>query len=127
MRRATGTGAGPDRTRHPASLAVLRELITDPEDCRQRFAQFLSSYWQACISPDWPTLEARLRADIARRGRAMSRRGCWRSSRPPPGRPRQPPGGHPAAWVRTDADQLDLTLTDHDQLLLVPSHFVWQS
>lgn len=24
MRRATGTGAGPDRTRHPASLAVLR-------------------------------------------------------------------------------------------------------
>src|SRR4029450_1081000 len=26
---------------------------------------------------------------------------------------------------RTDADQLDLTLTDHDQLLLVPSHFVW--
>ena len=56
MRRATGTGAGPDRTSHPASLAVLRELITDPEDCRQRFAPFLSSYWQACISPDWPTL-----------------------------------------------------------------------
>jgi DNA-binding transcriptional ArsR family regulator len=116
-------------TRHPASLAVMRELITDPEHSRQRFARFLSSYWQACIGPDWPNLEARLRADIARRGRAMSRRGLPRMLEELSPHVRvdhtsdevviRRPG------LRTDADQLDLTLTDHDQLLLVPSHFVW--
>lgn len=63
------------QARHPASLSVMRELIADPERSRERFTEFLSSYWQACIGPDWPTLEARLRTDIARRGRAMSRRG----------------------------------------------------
>ena len=61
--------------RHPASLAVLRELIDDPERCRERFAAFLAAYWEACIGPDWPHLAARLQDDIARRGRALSRRG----------------------------------------------------
>jgi DNA-binding transcriptional ArsR family regulator len=117
------------QARHPASLPAMHQLIADPEHSRERFAQFLSAYWQACIGPDWPTMAARLRADIARRGRAISRRGLLRMLEelsphvrvdhstdevviPRPGR-------------RAGADQLDLTLTDHDQLLLVPSHFVW--
>jgi DNA-binding transcriptional ArsR family regulator len=117
------------QARHPASLPVMHQLIADPEHSRERFAEFLSSYWQACIGPEWPTLEAQLRGDIARRGRAMSRRGLPRmlEELSPHVRADQatdevvirPPGR------RADADQLDLTLTDHDQLLLVPSHFVW--
>ncbi len=93
------------------------------------FAEFLSSYWQACIAPDWPDLEAHLRDDIARRGRAMSRRGLLRMLEELSPHVRvdhstddvviRPPGR------RKDADQIDLTLTEHDQLLLVPSHFVW--
>jgi DNA-binding transcriptional ArsR family regulator len=115
--------------RHPASLPVMRELIGDPERCRDRFAEFLSSYWQACIAPDWPGMARNLRGDIARRGRAASRRGLLRmlAELSPHVRVDQgtddvvirPPG------LRTDADQVDLTLTEHDQILLVPSHFVW--
>jgi DNA-binding transcriptional ArsR family regulator len=107
----------------------MRELIAEPEHSRERFARFLSSYWQACIGPDWPSLEARLRDDIARRGRAMSRRGLSRmlEELSPHVRVDQstdevvirPPGRRKAA------EQIELTLTDHDQLLLVPSHFVW--
>jgi DNA-binding transcriptional ArsR family regulator len=117
------------QTRHPASLPIMHQLIADPEHSRERFARFLSSYWQACIGPDWPSLEASLRDDIARRGRAMSRRGLLRMLEELSPHVRvdhstdhvviRPPGR------RTDADQLDLTLTHHDQLLLVPSHFVW--
>jgi DNA-binding transcriptional ArsR family regulator len=117
------------QARHPASLPVMHELIADPDDCRERFAKFLSSYWQACIAPDWPDLEAHLRDDIARRGRAMSRRGLLRmlEELSPHVRVDQrtddvvirPPGRRKAA------EQIDLTLTDHDQILLLPSHFVW--
>ena len=126
MRRATGTGAGPDRTRHPASLAVLR-------------ADHRSRGLPPAVRPVLVALLAGLhQPGLADPGGAAAR--GYRTPRPshvPPrmleelsptaGSTRQPPGGHPAAWVRTDADQLDLTLTDHDQLLLVPSHFVWQS
>jgi DNA-binding transcriptional ArsR family regulator len=117
------------QARHPASLPVMRELIADPEHCRERFAEFLSSYWQACIAPDWPSMETHLRDDIARRGRAMSRRGLPRmlEELSPHVRVDQrtddvvirPPG------LPKDADQIDLTLTEHDQILLMPSHFVW--
>jgi DNA-binding transcriptional ArsR family regulator len=114
---------------HPASLPVMHQLIADPEHSRERFAGFLSAYWQACIGPDWPSLAAELQDDMARRGRAMSRRGLLRMLEELSPHVRvdhssdevviRPPGR------RADADQLDLTLTDHDQLLLVPSHFVW--
>lgn len=115
--------------RHPASLPVVGELIADAGRCRERFAEFLSTYWQACIGPDWPRLESRLQEDVARRGRAMSRRGLPRmleelspqvrvDHSTDEVRIRQP-------GRRSDADQLDLTMTDRDQLLLVPSHFVW--
>jgi DNA-binding transcriptional ArsR family regulator len=117
------------QARHPASLPVMRELIADPEHSRERFAQFLSSYWQACIGPDWPDLEAQLRADIARRGRAVSRRGLLQMLDELSPRTRVEHGTAEVVirrpGLRADADQLDLTLTDHDQLLLVPSHFVW--
>jgi DNA-binding transcriptional ArsR family regulator len=115
--------------RHPASLPVMRELIADPEHCRERFAEFLSSYWQACIAPGWPGMETHLRDDIARRGRALSRRGLPRMLEELSPHVRvdlttddvviRPPG------LRKDADQVDLALTADDQILLVPSHFVW--
>src|SRR4029453_14699534 len=57
------------QARHPASLPVMRELIADPEQSRERFAQFLSSYWQGCIGPDWPNLGGQVRSEHARPGR----------------------------------------------------------
>ncbi|TDD24469.1 DUF5937 family protein [Nonomuraea diastatica] len=114
---------------HPASVPVMHELTTDPERVRERFAAFLSSYWDACIAPDWPRLEARLLADITRRGRALSRRGLTPMLeelsphvRPDPGSGEiviQPPRR------RNNSDPLNLTMTEHDQIVLVPSHFVW--
>jgi DNA-binding transcriptional ArsR family regulator len=107
------------------SSPVMRELIADPERCRAHFADFLEAYWNACIEREWPDMEAQLRNDIGRRGRALSRRGpaeMLKELSPhvrgaadevdirPPGPPREP---------------IDLTLTERDRLLLVPSHFVW--
>jgi DNA-binding transcriptional ArsR family regulator len=115
--------------RHPASLPVMRELIADPDACREWFAAFLDSYWQTCIEPDWPDLEAHLLADISRHGRTLSRDGLLPMlvglsphlhADPATGDLLiQPPG--PAA----DTEPLHITLAEHDQLLLIPSHFVW--
>jgi DNA-binding transcriptional ArsR family regulator len=116
-------------SRHAPSLPVLRELIDDPQRCRAAFADFLAAYWETCLAPDWPDLRERLREDIARRGRALSRRGlAWMLAELSP-------------YVRVDPDTedvviapprsgrdvapLDLSLTGTDQILLVPSHFVW--
>ncbi|MFL6075813.1 MAG: DUF5937 family protein [Mycobacteriales bacterium] len=115
--------------RHPASLPALRDLIADPERCRTRFADFLAAYWQACLAPEWPDLEARLRDDISRRGRALSRRGL------PHMLAELSPHVHPDPETgtvtlrppdrRAGTDPLTVTLAAGDQVLLVPSHFVW--
>lgn len=60
---------------HPASLPVTQQLADDAEACRARFADFLELYWDTCIAADWPSMQAQLQQDIARRGRALSRRG----------------------------------------------------
>lgn len=115
--------------RHPASLPVMRELIADPGQCRERFAVFMSSYWQVCLAPDWPSMERHLLADVHRRGRALSRRGpaLMLGELSPHIRIEEntgdvvirPPGR------RKDVDPIDLSLAAHDQILLAPSHFVW--
>ncbi|MEZ0108310.1 DNA-binding transcriptional ArsR family regulator [Catenulispora sp. EB89] len=60
---------------HAASAAVLRELIADPEGVREQFADFLGAYWDACLAADWPSLEAHLHDEIARRFQTLSRLG----------------------------------------------------
>ncbi|MEV6866743.1 DUF5937 family protein [Streptosporangium subroseum] len=114
---------------HPASLPVMRELIADPGRCRERFAGFLASYRQTCLASDWPGMETRLRDDIARRGRALSRRGLPRMLEELSPHIRVDQGTGDVVirrpGQRKDVDELDLTLTGHDQILLVPSHFVW--
>lgn len=113
--------------RHPASLPALRELIADPAECQRRFAEFLASYWQACIAPDWPRLEAHLLADLTRRGRALSRRGPTRmlEELSPHLNTDHATGEVLISSPGRHADPLDLRLAEHDQLLLLPSHFVW--
>lgn len=115
---------------HPASLPVMRQLIADPEEFREQYVKFLTSYWESCLAADWPRMEARLTADIARRAQDISQRGLRPmltelspriraghdaddliTIRPPDLPPGRPP--------------LEITLTEPDQLLLVPSHFVW--
>jgi DNA-binding transcriptional ArsR family regulator len=124
-------------TDHPASLPVLHDLIADPEQCRAGFADFLAAYWQACLAPEWPAMEAGLRDDIARRGRALSRRGLPRmlAELSPHVHPdtdtdtdTDPDTGHVVIRTpdrRGERDPLTVTLAAGDQILLVPSHFVW--
>ncbi|MFI7636727.1 DUF5937 family protein [Nonomuraea sp. NPDC049400] len=117
------------QARHPASLPVLRELMADPERSRNRFAEFLSAYWDACLAPEWPSLERYLLADIARRSRAGYQRGLAPMLDGLEHRLRVVQDGDEvliaSARSRADADELELTLTEQDQLLLVPSHFAW--
>jgi DNA-binding transcriptional ArsR family regulator len=114
--------------RHPASLPVMRELIADPERCRDHFAEFLATYWEACIAPDWPNLEARLLADITRRGQAMSWRGLPRMLEELSPHVRIDPNPDRGVVIRRPGsrrDPIEVTLTRHDEILLLPSHFVW--
>ncbi len=116
-------------SRHAASLAALRDLIEDPQRCRVRFCAFLEQYWESCLAGDWPDLERHLLDDVARRGRTASRRGLQRmlDELSPLIYPEHASGDvvirPPAA--AGDADPLHITLSEHDQILLLPSHFVW--
>lgn len=112
--------------RNPASTVVMRELIADPDACRDRFAEFCEAYWQASIGPDWPDLEAHLHSDIDRHAYALSRYGLPRMLAELSPHLHvdaddvliQPPGAD-------DTEPIAVTLGEHDRLLLVPSHFVW--
>jgi hypothetical protein len=95
---------------------------------REHFAEFLSSYWVACLAPEWTSLDARLQNDITRRGRALSRGLPAMLAELSPNMQLDPastdvlirrPGS------RGDAGEIDLALTDRHQILLVPSHFAW--
>ncbi len=115
--------------RHPVSLPVIRELIAHPEHSRQRFADLLADYWEACIAPEWPRIEALLQHDIARRGRALHRRGLLEmlEELSPDVRVNRESGEvviRRQGGIR-DADPIDLALAEHDELLLAPSYFVW--
>lgn len=116
-------------SRHPASLSALRDLIEDPQRCRERFAAFLDRYWQACLATDWPDLERYLLDDVARRGLTASRHGLipMLAELSPRIYPEPGSGGvviRPPAASK-NADPLEITLQEHDQIQLVPSHFVW--
>jgi len=120
--------AGTVTARHPASLVVLRQLVTDPAGCRDRFADLLQAYWDACLAAGWPRMQARLQDDIARRGRALSRHGPAALAGVsehvqvdvgqgivtirPPGVPRE-------------ADRLEAAPAGPGGIVLEPSHFVW--
>ncbi|WP_412516456.1 metalloregulator ArsR/SmtB family transcription factor [Actinomadura madurae] len=114
---------------HPASLHVLSELISDPEQSRKRFAELLSSYWDQCLAQDWPNLEKPLLADIVRRGQTRARHGLAAMLEGLAPRLHVEHDGDELVIAlsprRSDAPALDLTLTESDRLLLVPSHFVW--
>ncbi|MGW0662896.1 DUF5937 family protein [Streptodolium elevatio] len=116
------------QARHPASLPVLRELIDDPERSRGRFAGFLSAYWDACLAPEWPSLERYLLADIARRNGVGHRHGLAPML----------DGLAPHLRVIQEGDELliasarsraaapmEFTLGRQDRFLLTPSHFAW--
>jgi DNA-binding transcriptional ArsR family regulator len=116
-------------SRHPPSVPVLRELLDDPESARESFAALLDAYWRDCLEPDWPSMRARLRDDIARRGRAASRRGLARMLDELSPHIRADPAGDgvvirlPRRGER--AEELAIVLAPGDQVVLVPSYFVW--
>ncbi|GAA5056502.1 metalloregulator ArsR/SmtB family transcription factor [Thermocatellispora tengchongensis] len=118
------------RARHPASLPVLQELIADPERSRNRFADFLSAYWDACLAPKWPFMERYLLGDIAQRSRTAFQHGLATMLEGlAPGRLRVVQDRDEVLiallQTRAGAPPLEFTLTEQDRLLLVPSHFAW--
>ncbi|MEY9935224.1 DNA-binding transcriptional ArsR family regulator [Catenulispora sp. GP43] len=113
---------------HPASADVIRELISDPDGLRERFADFLAAYWDACLAADWPGLETHLHAEIERRFQTLSRLGPATmlagfsehiTAADDGSVTIRPPG------ARGVADPLNVTLSGGDRVLLVPSHFMW--
>jgi hypothetical protein len=81
--RLRGEGTSSGRQQHPASLPVVRELIADPELFREHFAEFLSSYCEACLAPRWTSLDGQLQNDITSAGGrcpAAAYRRCSRNS-----------------------------------------------
>ncbi|WP_344495762.1 ArsR/SmtB family transcription factor [Nonomuraea monospora] len=117
------------RQRHPASVRVLRELIEDPERSRQRFADFLSAYWESCMAGEWPNLQRYLLADIAARSRTGFQDGLMSmlEGLAPQLRVAQegPQVSITLAPARDGFAPLEMNLTEQDRLVLVPSHFAW--
>src|SRR5215211_6788118 len=107
----------------------MNELINNPEQCRQHLIEFLSSYWESCIAPEWPSLQTQLWEDISRRGRALARRGLplMLAELAHTVRVDDSTGNvlFLAPGERRDTEEIDLALSENDQILLVPSHFVW--
>lgn len=108
---------------HPASLPMVQELFTDPQQSQRRFLSFLSNYWETCLAPEWPQLETSLLRDIEQRGQILFQQG-------------------PAALLRSLAPQLQvhqeeetvtlqypskstLEMRIADTLFLMPSTYVW--
>jgi len=114
---------------HAPSLSIMNELINNPEQCRQHLIEFLSSYWESCIAPEWPSLQTQLWEDISRRGRALARRGLplMLAELAHTVRVDDSTGNvlFLAPGERRDTEEIDLALSENDQILLVPSHFVW--
>jgi DNA-binding transcriptional ArsR family regulator len=60
---------------HPASLEMVEELLTHPEQSHKRFLRFFSWYWEVCLAPEWPQLEDLLLQDIQHRGQILFEQG----------------------------------------------------
>ncbi|GIH02967.1 ArsR family transcriptional regulator [Rhizocola hellebori] len=94
----------------------LRALIKDPAGFRDGFADFLDDYWNVCLAPQWPGMQARLDQAVAA-GLPLDRvsphitcnNGEYLM---------RPPG-------KTDRPELRLALAGDDSVVLMPSHFVW--
>ncbi|GHO68170.1 ArsR family transcriptional regulator [Ktedonobacter sp. SOSP1-52] len=59
----------------PSSLAMVEELLTDPEQSHKRFLRFFSWYWETCIALERPQLEEQLLRDIQQRGQILFEQG----------------------------------------------------
>lgn len=60
---------------YPASLEMVEELLTHPEQSQKRFLAFFSWYWETCMVSDWPDLENLLLSDIQQRGQILFEQG----------------------------------------------------
>lgn len=117
--------------RHPSSAPVLRELIADPERARDRFTAFVSSFWHACLAPEWPELERPLRHELTRRRQVLSRHGPAATIAGISPRVRLDPADDsieirpPQRRSKGVDGPLDIVLRHTDRLVLLPSHFAW--
>jgi DNA-binding transcriptional ArsR family regulator len=107
----------------PQSMAVVREMLDDPVRSRQRFCEFLSAFWDACLASEWPRLEAAFYQDIENRGRVLLQRGVLGLlSTLSPELHINFQTGH---GIRKGDAEGEITFGGGDMLFLVPSYFVW--
>lgn len=108
---------------YPASLAMVEELLTNPEQSHKRFLRFFSLYWETCIAPEWPQLEEQLLRDIQQRGKILFEQGPFEvldSLAPQLNVSRQEEN----ITVRYPSQRHE-EMRIGEQLFLVPSAYVW--
>ncbi len=108
---------------HPASLQMVEELLEQPEQSHQRFLRFFSWYWEVCMAPQWPQLEAALFQDIQQRGQILFEQGVVEvldSLAPQLHVSRQ---GEHIVMYSPWHEHIEMHVKD--TLFLVPSSYVW--
>ncbi|GCE51261.1 DNA-binding transcriptional ArsR family regulator [Thermosporothrix hazakensis] len=107
----------------PAALPVMKEMLADPEKGHARFLNFFADYWTTCIEPEWPQLEELLLQDIQQRGQMLFEQGPLKvlGSLAPQLSAYQHGGQITLQYPAPH----EIEMQASEQLVLVPSAFVW--
>ena len=106
-----------------AQGSLRDQLVEAPERGIGRFVDLLEGFWRECMAAEWPELESRFLADIARRGQALYRGGITGALSDLSPDTHMDRATATLTIQRPVADEL-LFRPEH-QLFLMPSSFAW--
>lgn len=108
---------------YPASRQMVEELVAYPEKSYQRFLRFFSWYWEVCMEPEWPQLEASLLQDVQQRGQILFEQGIFEvlDSLAPQLHVSQEEGNITMIYPSKNSEELRI----ENLLYLIPSSYVW--
>ena len=109
--------------KHPASVAMIKELILAPEESQKRLFRFFVSYWQTCMLSSWAQLEASLLQDIQQRGQILFNGGVLEMLQSLA--PQLHVSQQDAKIVMQYPSQTQRNMQTGKILLLIPSAYVW--
>lgn len=107
-----------------ATVDLVRLGIDEPEKLADRFLTFVSRYWEACFAKDWERIGPQLAETAESAESAIVEQGLFsmlEQLRPRIGVNRDAR----EFWVRRRSEDEVISASEHTQIVLVPSAFLW--